>query len=183
MGKTLSETDLLERFSRHAEVAISECKNACKDDDFRAYSLQYQPIVDTFSEMTKQGWNEDRVRIGALLVYGWMPTIPRFESFQDRGHFKISEIADRLNSRADDWSDNWCRWLNNSPTGTSKFLHFWRPNKFAIWDQRVAKALGVGYRVREPKIVELYQRWITSFRFEKISIREIEVALFLKGKT
>ena len=80
--------------------------------------------------------------IGAHFAYGWMPTILDFRS--DRLDVGV-ELLEQARSNADLDAAAFevlARLMNNSTVGASKLLHFAAPDRFAIWDSRVATYLG-----------------------------------------
>jgi hypothetical protein len=81
------------------------------------------------------------VIISANFTYGWMPTMLTFRSTQ------FEQAATILNhvKHGTEIHDNDLVFLvymiNNSLVGVSKLLHFIAPNRYAIWDSRVARYL------------------------------------------
>ena len=72
--------------------------------------------------------------------------------------------------------------LNGSVVGTSKFLHFWRPSEYAIWDSNIRAALGISQYRDALTSFEYYLHDIRMFCSARTeSIREVEFALFNVG--
>ncbi|MDZ4139163.1 MAG: hypothetical protein U1D66_09850 [Erythrobacter sp.] len=143
----------------------------------RHYENDYTAIRTWFDGRTT--WTDDDVRLGCLMVYGWMPTIFRYG--KDSG---FADIAEAMNEGTIPTSRmNFC---NNSYVGTSKFLHFWRPQEFAIWDSRICKLLGWGCVADTAKNFLTYQYFVRKFADElkladetqSLSLRDIEQSLF-----
>jgi hypothetical protein len=115
-----------------------------KDEKFRdsVYLKQYPVIlkhVASFGEISCDNF----IPLG-LMTYGWMPTA------YDSCDFKAIESAIEALNKArggetlkNDDLENLCSAINNSYVGASKLLHFLCPDTYAIWDSRVARALGV----------------------------------------
>jgi hypothetical protein len=72
------------------------------------------------------------------MVYGWMPTIIKFRlnnnDFDPWKNIKAGSLKKEFIIQMKD-----C--INNSIVGTSKFLHFTNPDKYAIWDSRVYRSI------------------------------------------
>lgn len=118
-------------------------------------------------------WTDHDVRTGCLMVYGWMPTI--FKYGKDGG---FADIAKAMNEGEIPTSRmNFC---NNSFVGTSKFLHFWRPWEFAIWDSRICNILGWGRVTDTIDNFLTYQDFCRRISTERpnLSLREVEQSLF-----
>ena len=138
-----------------------------------AYAEDYPAILSWFAD--QKIWTADTARIGSLMVYGWMPTILRSAKSD------FNKLADLLN--AEGVSEIGQPLLNSSWVGTSKFLHFWKPSQFAIWDSKVCKILGWGVLCNDPRKFSDYQAFCRRYSSENdsIGLREIEQSLFLQG--
>ena len=77
----------------------------------------------------------------ATLIYGWMPTIPK--------SLDAGVLRDLIaTARSDYWESLALpdeSPVNNSWVGLSKILHFAAPDRFPIWDSRIARHFGVKY--------------------------------------
>lgn len=90
------------------------------------------------------------VLAASYAVYGWMPTIlKKFEKIDVLSSFilqvKPLPLAEATEAIRDEVTNNGgqaLQALNNSVVGTSKLLHFVRPDLFPIWDSRIAKLFG-----------------------------------------
>ena len=92
--------------------------------------------------------------------------------------------------------------MNNSVVGTSKFLHFWNPICFPIWDRRVARCFCISAfsAVNSPEryldflqdmndaldaevnLPSEYVAFLNEDRMTQVSdMRSLEFALFLAG--
>lgn len=167
-------------FPEKAQKAL--CKQSCRvatSQEMMSYSKDYHVILQWFAK--QETWKCESVRLAGLMVYGWMPTILRSGGRDQtpRPDF-YDDIRQKLNSEQITESDY--RFLNNSISGTSKFLHFWRPNEYAIWDSNVRLALGGS---RHYGSIGQYVSYLSDIRaFAKAnntSIRTVEVALFQRG--
>ena len=149
-----------------------------------AGKLEYDAFKVWFGErMSAKDWTQNAVCLGGLAIYGWMPTMLHRIDCDPSEAF--CNVAKALNlGQKDEIEKRYMNFLNNSYVGTSKFLHFCWPDHFAIWDSRVCKALGWGETGShaESKAIE-YQKYMRAFCKERpASLREVEVALYLKGK-
>ncbi|MGB3794785.1 MAG: hypothetical protein WA957_00580 [Alteraurantiacibacter sp.] len=120
-------------------------------------------------------WDASSVRLGCLIVYGWMPTI--FRSAKTKS---FNEVAVCLNN--DEIPTRLHNFANNSFVGTSKFLHFWKPHHFAIWDSRICKTLKWGIDANVAAKFGVYQEYCRRYVGEhpEVSFRDVEQALFLR---
>ena len=137
-------------------------------------SADYAAILHWFSKQNE--WTADTARMGSLMVYGWMPTMIKTEKTD------FERFADFLNRGvADEIAEPF---VNASWVGTSKFLHFWRPNQWAIWDSRVCWALGWGSLPNDAKMFSEYQVFCRRFTDENgdLPLRQVEQCLYLLGK-
>jgi len=123
---------------------------------YSSYSISYPHFIKFFSEI-KGNISEHDLIIGIHLIYGWMPTI--FEFKNGKKNRKKDENSDELDKdsikeniknaitilngikRGDQLTPENLEKLklifNNSLVGTSKLLHFIKPDKYAIWDSNV----------------------------------------------
>ncbi|MEM9087036.1 MAG: hypothetical protein AAGB23_14035 [Pseudomonadota bacterium] len=139
------------------------------------YAEDYDRIVDWFK--AQKPWAPDNVRVACLVVYGWMPTIFRSGKNKDFGGF-----AKELSNGS--VSNKYHAFLNNSYVGTSKFLHFWKPEEYAIWDSRICDVLGWGHNANTKANFDKYQAYASKLAKEKgLTMRKIEQSLFLQSKT
>jgi hypothetical protein len=152
----------------------------------KAYLREYPILLDWFASFRRE-WTGNRVRLAGLAVYGWMPTILRAEKkLRAEGEIEpfFDDIARRLNDEENEFPVSSWNFLNSSYVGTSKFLHFWSPTTFAIWDSRICKTLHRHGRANDPKLFADYKKNITRYSEERtISVREIETVLFLASKS
>ena len=137
----------------------------------------YPAILGWFSAQSE--WTADTARIGSLMIYGWMPTILRTEKTN------FEQFADTLNYlKLGGQPEIEQPFVNASWVGTSKFLHFLKPNQWAIWDSRVCTALGWGSSPNDAGKFSDYQKFCRLFAAENegVSLREIEQCLYLLDK-
>ncbi|MFD0915009.1 hypothetical protein ACFQ14_01155 [Pseudahrensia aquimaris] len=137
-----------------------------------------------------------------LATYGWMPTVPKSMVdvlFAER--VRAMQSLDEAMTFIDDLSSGL---INNSWVGSSKVLHFLKPELFPIWDSRVAKAIGLSGNShcmsskprymdyvwemnRSPKNTieatsEIAERVETAFGYKPTPLRCLELDLFCKPK-
>jgi hypothetical protein len=142
-----------------------------------SYQNEHVIFVNWFAQ-NEGKWTAELVRLAGLAVYGWMPTILRAEGRNGKPRIiDFAEIAKLLNSGSilkEHYS-----FLNRSVVGTSKFLHFWRPEEYAIWDSKIWRSLKVGGPVNS---IDSYVKYLHDIHLfcsrEKLRIREVEFALF-----
>ncbi|MRG54205.1 hypothetical protein GF108_01230 [Phyllobacterium sp. SYP-B3895] len=112
------------------------------------YTVGYPALLHLFRERLDTS-NLHDIHAGAYAVYGWMPTI--LKSLPDVGGAqKLIPLIEEARSKLNGFEiENWTHCLkavNNSVTGTSKFLHFSVPEVFPIWDSLVARTFGIPSR-------------------------------------
>jgi hypothetical protein len=137
----------------------------------------YPAIRGWFSAQSE--WTADTARIGSLMIYGWMPTILRTEKTD------FEQFAGELNDlKLGVKHEIGQPFVNASWVGTSKFLHFLKPDQWAIWDSRVCTALGWGSSPNDKGKFSEYQEFCRRFALgnEGVSLREIEQCLYLLDK-
>lgn len=103
------------------------------------YQESYRAYVRFFAD--KDEIVRDDLLIAIGLVYSWMQRIPRVnvagidsiiphvDAYRKTGNLNESDITEIISV------------VNNSIVGTSKLLHFIRPDKTPIWDSRVYRYL------------------------------------------
>jgi hypothetical protein len=159
-------------FQAIASDAVRQSESAALADDEQTYAAHYVILLEWFRQQNDRKWTSELVLMGGLAVYGWMPTILRTDIT------KLDEVAKSLNMGQPPAR----RFLNNSVVGSSKFLHFWRPDKYAIWDSNIAKVLEL-----KTNSEEHYENYLHDIRHfaatsRRKSIRYIEFALFREGR-
>jgi len=82
--------------------------------------------------------------VGLHIVYAWMPTIPDFDrptklSIEQQSVVQLLNKARAAILTEVEIDEVKEKLVNNSVVGTSKFLHLLAPDKYAIWDGRVAR--------------------------------------------
>ncbi len=172
-------------FESIVDVQLARHRRDLTPDEM-GYLREYPILVKWFASF-RGNWTGDRVRLAGLAVYGWMPTILRAEKklhTESQIAAFFDDIADRLNGEAADFPKPCWNFLNNSYVGTSKFLHFWSPTTFAIWDSRICKTLHGHGRANHLALYADYNRNIIRYSDERtISVREVETVLFLASKS
>jgi hypothetical protein len=170
-----------------------------------SYIKGYIALKDQFLRLDIDSFNG--ILFGAYAVYGWMPTILKKlpSEAQASELVKLVRLGYDLEETLDlrPWK-NTIRSINNSVSGTSKFLHFAVPNVFPIWDSVVARSLNVSLwqHARSDNYVTYFEA-VHAWRLDTQSvlpenyvlalnnlkeaqglskIREIEFALFCEGQ-
>ncbi|MDR6632302.1 hypothetical protein J2X72_001073 [Phyllobacterium sp. 1468] len=112
------------------------------------YIVGYPALLHLFRERLDVS-NLHDIHAGAYAVYGWMPTILKSLP-NEAGAQKLGPLIEEARSKLNGLDiENWTHCLkvvNNSVTGTSKFLHFAVPEVFPIWDSLVARTFGIPSR-------------------------------------
>ncbi len=153
----------------------------------KAFTEEYCILKKWFQDLcVNNKWTPDKIRIGALAIYGWMPTMLRVYGIgplnaSDNNFPNFDVIAGHLNCGSIDNIEK--NFLNRSYVGTSKFLHLCFPEKIAIWDRNVCFALGWGKNANNTQRFEKYQSFIGKFSKEHgKTLRLVELALFERGR-
>lgn len=106
------------------------------------YHYTYNNFISFFEARMSDILYNDFVA-GAHMVYGWMPTILKFNHILDvNEQNQLLEIiskaqTDIILSHHDLLVLKKC--INNSLVGVSKYLHFINPNIYPIWDSHIAR--------------------------------------------
>lgn len=124
--------------------------------------LSYKEFINYFKEI--QVIRFSNLCIAINFTYGWMPTI--FEFTSDK--FDESLVILNKVKRGDPVSATDIlvlkSVLNNSLVGTTKLLHFIRPDEYPIWDSRVYRYLTgmepYDYRISNIESYLVYKRWV-----------------------
>jgi hypothetical protein len=104
----------------------------------------YAGLLAQFNRWKPITW-EDAI-VGLHIVYCWMPTIPNLARPTQLTPAERLQVVSLLNDartrllNIDELSFLKTGFINNSMVGLSKLLHFVAPERYAIWDKRVAKA-------------------------------------------
>lgn len=104
-------------------------------DRRRSDALSYPTLVSYFQQIPII--TAESMTIGIHMAYGWMPTIFEFRHNEWDGALMIlnrAKSGHQLNVRDIDTLKNL---FHNSVVGSSKLLHFIRPDRFPIWDSLV----------------------------------------------
>jgi hypothetical protein len=149
--------------------ASPEIRENIKND---LYSEAYLSLAKMFPNIQKTSW--DGAVLALHIVYGWMPTIPKLRTYK---HWSSSERQRLVNilvqaeekkpiSQSD--LEHLKAFSNNSIIGGSKILHFLWPEKYPIWDMRVAKAFYKrhklnAYMVNDVTRFLVYQKTLTGW--------------------
>ena len=129
--------------------AADPAVRACVQDD--PVLPLYDCIAAQFNRWIPLAWPDTVV--GLQIVYGWMPTISNLQlptrlpvASKARVVRLLNAARRRLLTEAE-LAFLKRRFVNNSMIGLSKLLHFLAPDRYAIWDSRVAT---VWYAPRVP---------------------------------
>jgi hypothetical protein len=142
--------NLPDKFFRDGKVTT-----ASKDHSIHR---SYQHFISFYAQ--KDSLTEHDIVIGAFFTYGWMPTM-----LDLRGDLTSTiEILNRV--KADGIRPTTkeiksiASHINGSVVGTSKLMHFIRPDVHAIWDSRVYRYLHQKrpyiYRLEAPDVYAAY---------------------------
>ena len=103
-----------------------------------SYYISYPEFIKYFRDITKI--DKHNLIIGINFTYGWMPTILDLLTNEYEKALEILNNAKQGSINKDELTVL-KELFNNSLVGTSKLLHFIRPDVFAIWDSRVYRYL------------------------------------------
>jgi hypothetical protein len=114
--------------------------------DGRKFAIKRQSDYISYPEFLKyfndlKTITKHNLIIGINFTYGWMPTIFDYRSDKFKEAIDILNQAKKGNKLSADNLVLLKGLLNNSLVGTTKLLHFIRPDNFAIWDSRVYRYL------------------------------------------
>jgi hypothetical protein len=165
------------RLLRGSSTAVS----ADKRDEF--YRGSYRFILSHFESCTLDGSTEDCERFwqGLILVYSWMRRgiLTDFSDTFDR-YSKACDIikSARVTGDISLVSLNILIALcNGSTIATSKFLHFLKPEAFAIWDSRVCAAIFDGkahhYSLKDPESLLAYFEWVRKIDLDPNTLKDV----------
>lgn len=99
----------------------------------------YQHFVGFFAALRE--YTEREVVIGAYFTYGWMPTMLNLRGDLRETVGLLNKVRKEGCRLTHDEMMTIARNVNSSMVGTSKLLHFVRPDVHAIWDSRVYRYL------------------------------------------
>ena len=102
----------------------------------------YGSIIKQFAVWNPVKW--ENAVVALHIVYGWMPTIPKFKKVtkskvEQRRIEYLLNLARHQTLASSEIDELKSFLVNNSVVGTSKLLHLLAPDRYAIWDKRVAK--------------------------------------------
>lgn len=114
--------------------------------DGKNYEIKRQSDYISYPEFLKyfndlKTITRHNLTIGINFTYGWMPTIFDFRSDNFEEALQILNEAKRGSKLTVDNLVLLKGLFNNSLVGTTKLLHFIKPDNFAIWDSRVYRYL------------------------------------------
>jgi hypothetical protein len=144
---------------------------------------QYDALVRLFSRLDPAS-DEDLI-VGALAVYGWMPTMMNKLIAREELKKLIAELAwTGTNEVAAALQRNIpsgaLRSVNNSIVGTSKLLHFFLPDKVAIWDSVLARSFGFVHHyqfAKEAVFVEYVRAVHAAAQSETMPWEKLDIAV------
>lgn len=114
------------------------------------YLRTYRPILSHFRGLSfsETLHDKDASDVGVILTYSWMARgLLKADSLQNYSRARTVLDHAKASGEIDHRGLEMVRsYVSESMIGASKFLHFLRPDRFAIWDTRVAQAAyGRGY--------------------------------------
>jgi len=152
-------------------------KRRTKKDTKIWYYTSYSYFVKYFKEK-KQVTKED-VIMGIAMVYSWMPTIPETseELMKKQGKNVVKLVNDLIEEKKFDEEtiEKLKTYINNSLPGTSKLLHFIKPDMYPLWDSRICEILtNAKYAVSSTEKYLTYNKNCKSLKKDKKIMKEIE---------
>ena len=127
-------TDLSDRFFKDGEKA--------KIDPNHSIHKSYRHLIEFFAQ--REELNENDAVIGSFSVYGLMPTILDLRGDLAKTVLLLNKVKREGSRLSVEEIKEIASRVNGSITGTSKLLHFVRPDVHAMWDSRVYRYL---YRI------------------------------------
>ena len=143
---------------------------------FKTFNQKLKDLKDPSSEELIQ-----ELAICTLIVYGWMPTIPKnlnnlkdnntnpqlnklgIEACKILSDFKLrteNSDSDNISKEEAIKLQTIIKYTNGSLVGASKLLHFLFPQKFPIWDSRIYKKLTGQKGTNSIKNIKYYSFYI-----------------------
>lgn len=117
-----------------------------KNDAENFVITENDSYIETYPEFLKYFKNIDKIKKHHLIIsshftYGWMPTIINIDTTEiDKVLFLLNAVKSGHILDKNELSIlKSC--INNSLVGTSKLLHFIKPENYAIWDSRIFRYL------------------------------------------
>ncbi|WP_412474177.1 hypothetical protein [Halobacteriovorax sp. YZS-1-1] len=107
--------------------------------------LSYFEFIKFFEE--KDVISKNDFVIGCNFSYGWMPTILNFKNEKDEEINLCVELVNKARNSQEllrkEELEILKKVVNNSIVGVSKLLHFVSPERYPIWDSRVANYFNI----------------------------------------
>ena len=100
------------------------------------YNQSYPYFTGYFDKVNPIGL--EHFYIGVYFTYGWMPTIPEINVKDSERLINCLNLVKAGNILPVDDLKFIKGVVNNSIVGSSKLLHFIRPDKYPIWDSNIA---------------------------------------------
>lgn len=111
----------------------------------RAYHATYEEFLRFFRE--RSTLTQHDLLLAAAFTYGWMPRILQIVPSEADAALKALQSARDGEEPSEAGLLAVARFLAGSVSGASKLLHFTSPERFPIWDSRVARFLGARAKV------------------------------------
>lgn len=163
------------------------------------YLKTYPYFISYFKNLKEL--NEENIIIGISLVYSWMPTIlKKLDLEKTKDATTILNKARTEERITQEELELLISTFNNSLVGSSKLLHFINPNKYAIWDSKVYRALyenktpyqgaisnpenyfkyinWINGIIKQPSFNQFYEKMKSLIGNEITEYRAVEFALF-----
>jgi hypothetical protein len=148
---------------KNIEIKSIIDKISCIENDY--YFRSYNHILDYFESINE--FKEKDIYIGGQIVYGWMPTIFTLvkKNVGLENTLKILKNVKTSTERIDIKEfQELSKYINNSIVGTSKLLHFIKPQLYPIFDSKINSYLYKNYNE------ENYNKTITINNYQKYLI-------------
>jgi hypothetical protein len=166
----------------------------------RAYRATYDAYLRFFWE--RSSLTEDDLLIAAGFTYAWMPRILRLDPSAAPVALAALQDAHAGGEPSLEHLTVVATYLSGSVSGASKLLHFAAPERYPIWDSRVARCLGarplkpmadrvtqylayvrlcseLSSDVRASRIQDSVREWQGS---RVTVLRALELAMYIAGK-
>ena len=148
------------------------------NDEFLKYESTYPALLEA-GKRCRENPDIINIKILALAVYGWMPCIlgrhgnMGYETSEDNFDNNINSTDKSIGEsvkkfcQSEEKIDDFEKlkfFIDKSWVGLSKFLHFLRPDRYAIWDSNVSRALLFAHQALDDDINDVVEIINSGFR-------------------
>ncbi len=149
-------------------LKIDELEKIAKEfniDDNDTYLFTYPYFIEYFKQI--EVFNELNIIIASSSIYSWMPTVLNLNKKYLNKVIKILNNNNRIISKTD--LEILKLFINNSLVGASKFLHFYNPNIYPIWDSKICEYF---FDKSHQYIISKIDNYLEYFNYCNVFIKE-----------